>query len=123
MSASSLEHARSGALTAAARALDRVLGGACEAAAAALVAAEVVILFAGVAFRYALDSPLTWSDELASTLFLWTVMLGAAVALRRGEHMRLELGRRRMGQGTREALRAARETTVAPPSDERARKP
>ena len=63
-----------------------------------------MILFAGVFCRYVLNSPLTWSDELASTLFLWMVMLGSAVALRRGEHMRLELGRRRMGERSREAL-------------------
>ena len=33
--------------------------------------------------------PLVWSDELASILFLWLSMLGAVVALRRGEHMRM----------------------------------
>ena len=31
-------------------------------------------------------------------------MLGSAVALRRGEHMRLELGRYRMAEATRQAL-------------------
>ncbi len=30
----------------------------------------------------------SWSDELASILFLWLSMLGAVIALRRGEHMR-----------------------------------
>src|SRR3546814_3094900 len=39
--------------------------------------------------RYVLDTPLLWSDELASLLFLWLAMLGAAVAFRRGEHMRM----------------------------------
>src|SRR3546814_12691276 len=39
--------------------------------------------------RYVLDTPLIWSDELASLLFLWLAMLGAAVAFRRGEHMRM----------------------------------
>jgi tripartite ATP-independent transporter DctM subunit len=34
-------------------------------------------------------APLTWSDELASLLFLWLAILGAVVALRRGEHMRM----------------------------------
>ena len=36
-----------------------------------------------------LHSPLIWSDELASILFLWLAMLGAAVAFRRSEHMRM----------------------------------
>jgi TRAP-type C4-dicarboxylate transport system permease small subunit len=35
------------------------------------------------------NAPLTWSDELASILFLWLAMLGSVIALRRGEHMRL----------------------------------
>ena len=55
----------------------------------ALVVAEIVILFAGVVSRYVFNKPLTWSDELASMLFLWLAMLGAVIALRRGEHMRL----------------------------------
>ncbi len=60
-----------------------------EIPAALLVVAEVVILFAGVVARYGLHSPLIWSDELASILFLWLAMLGAAVAFRRSEHMRM----------------------------------
>ena len=51
--------------------------------------AEIVILFAGVVARYGLHRPLIWSDELASILFLWLAMLGAAVAFRRAEHMRM----------------------------------
>src|ERR1700721_1186363 len=57
--------------------------------AALLVVAEIVILFAGVVARYGLHSPLIWSDELASILFLWLAMLGAAVAFHRAEHMRM----------------------------------
>jgi tripartite ATP-independent transporter DctM subunit len=60
-----------------------------EIPAAILVVAEIVILFAGVVSRYGLHSPLIWSDELASILFLWLAMLGAAVAFRRSEHMRM----------------------------------
>src|SRR3954463_12926442 len=60
-----------------------------EIPAAVLVVAEIVILFAGVVARYGLHAPLIWSDELASILFLWLAMLGAAVAFRRGEHMRM----------------------------------
>src|SRR5437870_10587386 len=69
--------------------LDASLGMLVEIPAALLVVAEVVILFAGVVARYGLRQPLIWSDELASILFLWLAMLGAAVALRRGEHMRM----------------------------------
>ena len=65
------------------------LGRLTEWPAAALVVVEVCVLFAGVVSRYVVNRPLTWSDELASILFLWLAMLGAVVALRRDEHMRL----------------------------------
>src|SRR5437870_12247040 len=68
--------------------LDASLGMLVEIPAACLVVAEIVILFAGVVARYGLHRPLIWSDELASLLFLWLAMQGAAVALRRAEHMR-----------------------------------
>ena len=70
-------------------ALEAAAGKTIEAAAALLVVAEVVILFAGVVSRYVFHQPILWSDELASILFIWLAMLGAVVALRRGEHMRM----------------------------------
>jgi tripartite ATP-independent transporter DctM subunit len=69
--------------------IERIAGALVEIPAAALVVAEIVILFAGVVARYGLRQPLIWSDELASILFLWLAMLGAAVAFRRSEHMRM----------------------------------
>jgi tripartite ATP-independent transporter DctM subunit len=70
-------------------ALDSVFGAAVEILAAMLVAAEIIILFSGVVARYVLNHPLIWSDELASILFLWLAMLGAVIAFRRDEHMRM----------------------------------
>ncbi|MFS2056178.1 TRAP transporter small permease, partial [Variovorax sp. CT11-76] len=49
----------------------------------------MAVLLAGVVARFVLHQPLIWSDELASMLFIWLAMLGAVVALRRGEHMRM----------------------------------
>ncbi|CAM5773297.1 TRAP transporter large permease [Bosea minatitlanensis] len=72
-----------------ARPLERALGTVVSFFAAVLVVSEVVILGAGVTARYVLHTPLIWSDELASILFLWLSMLGAVIALQRGEHMRM----------------------------------
>ncbi|MDR0273821.1 MAG: TRAP transporter large permease subunit [Burkholderiaceae bacterium] len=69
----------------AARALVLVI----EFAAAALLVAEAVVLLCGVIWRYVLDAPLIWSDELASALFSWLAMFGAVLALIRGEHMKM----------------------------------
>lgn len=78
-----------GGLRRAARAADRGIGFAAEFIGALLVLAETCILFAGVVSRYVFDSPLLWTDELATFLFLWLAILGAVVALRRDGHMRL----------------------------------
>src|SRR5262249_20091798 len=59
--------------------LERALTWATEIPAAALVAVEIVVLLIGVISRYVFNAPLTWSDELASTLFLWLAMLGAVI--------------------------------------------
>ena len=72
-----------------ARRMDAALGAAVETVAGTLVLVEIFVLLAGVIARYVFQQPLVWSDELASLLFLWLSMLGAVVALRRGEHMRL----------------------------------
>jgi TRAP-type C4-dicarboxylate transport system permease small subunit len=66
-----------------------VLAHATEVPAALLVLAEIVILGGGAFTRYVLHQPITWTDELASILFVWLAMLGAVIALRRGEHMQL----------------------------------
>lgn len=77
------------ALSGLAHGVDRGLGAVVETIAAGLVLAEIIVLFAGVVSRYVFHQPLVWSDELASIMFLWLSMLGAVVALRRGEHMRM----------------------------------
>ena len=73
-------------------AIESSLGFLVEIIAAVLVAAEIAILFGGVVARYGFDHPLVWSDELASMLFLWLAMLGAVIAFRRDEHMRMTAG-------------------------------
>ncbi len=90
--------------------VERWLAWATELPAALAVLAEVVILLMGVIARFVFDRPLVWSDEVASILFLWLVMFGSAVALRRGHHMRLTFFAARLParrQGLAEALAVA----------------
>jgi tripartite ATP-independent transporter DctM subunit len=70
-------------------ATERAIGSTVEVITALLVLVEIFVLLAGVTSRYIFRAPITWSDEFASLLFLWLAMLGAVVALRRGEHMRM----------------------------------
>ncbi|SEB16221.1 TRAP transporter, DctM subunit [Variovorax sp. YR216] len=85
-------------------ALDRWLGRLTEIPAAGLVLANIVVLLAGVVSRYVFHSPLVWSDELAGIMFLWMSMLGAVVALRRGEHMRMTAFAAKASPGVRAFL-------------------
>ncbi|MEO6018115.1 MAG: TRAP transporter large permease subunit [Polaromonas sp.] len=96
------------ALSGLAHKADGALGKLVEITAAALVLVEIVVLFAGVVSRYVFHHPLTWSDELASILFLWLSMLGAVVALRRGEHMRMTA----LVNNVRPSLRALLDTVA-----------
>jgi tripartite ATP-independent transporter DctM subunit len=72
-------------------ALETIIKWITEVPAAILLVAEVALLLANVFCRYVLQNPLIWGDELASILFIWLSMLGAVIALRRGEHMRLTM--------------------------------
>jgi TRAP-type transport system small permease protein len=66
-----------------AAALDRCTCIACV----ALFAGILVTMLLQVAFRYVLNSPLVWTEELARILYIWACYLGAPVATRRGNHV------------------------------------
>jgi len=89
-----------------ARQLDRWLALATEPLAAAATVAEVVILLTGVISRFGFNHPLVWSDELATITFLWLGMFGAAIALRRGQHMRMTALLDRFDGATRGVMEA-----------------
>jgi TRAP-type C4-dicarboxylate transport system permease small subunit len=54
--------------------------------AAALLCALVAVTIATVVYRYGVNAPLTWSNEVQESLFVWLTFLGAAVAMARNEH-------------------------------------
>lgn len=62
-----------------------------EIAAAALLLILISLVLIGVVFRYVVSSPIIWIDEAAGVTFLWLSMIGAVIAIDRGEHLRLTL--------------------------------
>jgi TRAP-type transport system small permease protein len=48
------------------------------------------IVFVSVVFRYVLNSPLTWTEELASLLFAWLTFTGAFVGFRNRSHIAID---------------------------------
>ena len=92
---------------------DRYLTVATEFAAALLVAAEIVLLGYTTTARYAFGHPYPWSDEAAQLLFIWLAVLGAAIALRRSEHMKLTAFLRPLGPRGRSWAEALANVLVA----------
>ena len=62
-----------------------------EALAGALLIAVIAINVAQIFYRYVLIDPLSWAQEAMRYATVWMVMLGAASALLRNEHMAMSL--------------------------------
>lgn len=67
----------------------RVVGDLIDLAVLALAVVLLVVMFANVAARLALDSDIAWNTELGEFVLLWATFLGGAAAARRGAHMRI----------------------------------
>jgi TRAP-type transport system small permease protein len=57
---------------------------------AALVLAIVVITLAAVWYRYALNSPIAWTEQVSRMMFVWVTFLGAAVLYRLNLHINVD---------------------------------
>jgi TRAP-type C4-dicarboxylate transport system permease small subunit len=66
--------------------LDRLVGWAL----AACLGAMTCIVFVSVVFRYVLNSPLAWTEELASLLFAWLTFVGAYISARFRSHIAID---------------------------------
>jgi TRAP-type transport system small permease protein len=67
--------------------IGRLLSGIEVIVASVLLAVMVALVFLDVLLRYLLNAPITGTGELAGTLFVWVVLLGAAAAARRRMHV------------------------------------
>jgi TRAP-type C4-dicarboxylate transport system permease small subunit len=78
-----------------------------DAAAIATFTGILACVLAQVVFRYALNDPLTWSEELARYLFIWCAFLGWIIASRRGSHLAIGVVHERLPRGMRTAIDVA----------------
>jgi TRAP-type C4-dicarboxylate transport system permease small subunit len=80
---------------------DRVITGLvrlCGALSTALILVIFGQIVVAVTRRYVLDRPLQWNDEMIGYLLVALVMLGAAEALRRKDHIAIDLVAARAGR-------------------------
>lgn len=64
----------------------------------------VLLVFSGVLSRYVFHYSLAFTEELARFLFVWSALLGAAAALRTGDHGGIPLVAGRFGPLGRRAI-------------------
>jgi len=58
---------------------------------AALMATMFIAFIAQVVFRYVLNLPLAWSDEICNFIWLWGILWGAAFVMKNHEDMRFDM--------------------------------
>lgn len=51
----------------------------------------VISVILGVFYRYILKSPLSWVEEFSRLNFIWSTFIGACVAARRKEHIKVTI--------------------------------
>lgn len=82
------------------RLIERLIHGLC-ALGVALAAVSVLLSLAligySVVMRYFVNEPVPWVDELVGYLLVTSVMLGAGEALRRGEHISVDIVTEKLG--------------------------
>jgi TRAP-type C4-dicarboxylate transport system permease small subunit len=70
----------------------------------ALVSVMTLVVFLQVVYRYALQQPLYWSEEVARYLFVWISIVGAALGLQKRGHFGLDLFHRMLPERGRRFL-------------------
>ena len=73
----------------------------------ALFAVIIVCVSLQVFFRYVLNDPLTWSEELARFSFMWMVFLGLGLAERDDQHIAVDFFVSKMPSGAQKVVRLA----------------
>lgn len=87
--------------------MKRIINGYCrilETLIALALAVMVVLVFGNVVLRYAFNSGITVSEEVARWLFVWLTFLGAIVALKEHGHLGSDMLVSRLPTGGKKAL-------------------
>jgi TRAP-type C4-dicarboxylate transport system permease small subunit len=67
--------------------MSAVINRCAEAAVCVIISAMAVVVLIEVIFRYVLLLPLFWTEEFARYCLVWSSLLAAGIALKRGQHI------------------------------------
>lgn len=76
-------------------------------------AAMIIVSFLQVVFRYVFHNSLTWSEELARYLFVWSAFLGAAIAYDAARHVEMDLVTSMLKSGMKKIFRVVSYVIIA----------
>ena len=71
------------------------------------IAVLSVVVLLQVFFRYILNFPLAWSEELSRFLLVWVVLLGAAIGIKRKSHFSIDIVFKKFPQKVQKNLQFA----------------
>ncbi len=69
-----------------------------------ILSVMALVVFLQVIFRYVLNLPLFWTEEFARYCLVWASLLGAAVAMKRGQHLAVTFCMDRLPPGARQVF-------------------
>ncbi|MEO7114284.1 MAG: TRAP transporter small permease [Caldimonas sp.] len=95
---------RDRAETGASRRVGRIVSRALEITIVACLAVMSVLVFTNVILRYAFDSGIAWSEELARLVFVWLIFLGAILASKEHAHIGFDTLVKRLPDAGRKLL-------------------
>jgi TRAP-type C4-dicarboxylate transport system permease small subunit len=85
----------------------------CEFALMVFLSAMTLVVFLEILFRYVFHLPLFWTEEFARYCLVWSSLLGATIAFKRGEHIAMTFFLDRFPPRSRRVLVFAAEMSVA----------
>ena len=71
---------------------------------AVMMGTMTIIIALQVFYRYILNDPLSWTEEIARYLMIWICFLGSAMALKYGEHISVSFIQERFAPRIRQAV-------------------
>jgi len=77
----------------------------CSVAVTIALSAISAILFAAVTSRYFFNNPITWAADATCFLLVWMVLAGSVVAMRKRDHVAIDLLVEKLPSGIRHVLK------------------
>ncbi len=78
-----------------------------------LVLGMTVVVFISVFYRYVLNMPLSWSEEITRLMIVWLSFVGAYVAMRENKHIGFDVIVAKLPAGLRRWIHLAGQVLIA----------